>query len=100
MNNVLNPIKLIALASLIVGSSMSTAIAQEEEEGNYYLEQMRKQSQTETGQPDQALPEQDAGLFAESDLEDLTKIDEDLADIDEEKPEFDKPKLDIFKPEL
>lgn len=97
MNYALNPFKLVTSALLVTCCAMGAANAEEE---NYYLEQMRNQSLAAAGKPEQALPEQDGGLLVETDLKELTKVDENLDGIDSVKPEFDKPKLELFKPEL
>ncbi|MBN1378022.1 MAG: hypothetical protein JXA04_02170 [Gammaproteobacteria bacterium] len=92
MSSTLNPRKWLTPILLIMCCTMGAALAEEE---NYYLEQMRKQAQTDAGQPAQMLPEQDGGLLAETDLTDLTKTDDDLDDLNKVKPE-----LNLFKPEL
>lgn len=99
MTHALNPLKLLTATLLVTCCAMGAASA-EEEEGSYYLEQMRNQSRAASGKPDQALPEQENGLLAETDLQELTKVDDDLGNITDAKPEFGKPKLDLFKPEL
>ncbi len=97
MKNAVNPQKLL-ISILVVMFCMAGVAAAEEE--NYYLEQMRKQSQSDSNTPEQAMPEQDNGLIAETDLENLAKTTDSLADIDNVTPKFDKPKLELFKPEL
>jgi hypothetical protein len=98
MRHALNPLKLLTATLLVTCCAMGAASAEEEE--SYYLEQMRNQSRAESGKPDLALPEQENGLLAETDLQELTKVDDDLGNITDTKPEFGKPKLDLFKPEL
>ena len=97
MNYALSPCKVLMLSLLTLCCTLGSAVADEEE--SYYLEQMRKQSQTEAGKPEQALPEQDGNLLAETDLKNMVSTD-DSADSNIAKPEFNKPKLELFKPEL
>jgi len=97
MKYALSPLKVLMLSLVVLCCMVSSAFAAEEE--SYYLEQMRKQSQTEAGKPEQAMPEQDSNLLAETDLKSMVSTD-DSSDNDIGKPEFNKPKLELFKPEL
>ena len=97
MKYAFNRQKMLTLILIVVCCLVGTAVAEEE---SYYLEQMRKQSQSKSNTPEQVLPDQDSSLIADTDIQALSEASDNLSLIDNMKPEFEKPKLDTFKPDF
>lgn len=86
-----------ALATVVLAAVSGPVFADSDQEGNYYLEQMKAMSKSKQASPADDNQGNDDDLLAESDLKNLSKPEEDMAEMKKVKPKLDKPALPDFK---